>query len=170
MLHKLIGPEVAVARIAETGNNIADSIQLGVYRSSLDPRLTVVRKANGGKADALNCGINFARYRYLCCVDGDTMFAPDAVLKAMSLVVKDPERIVAAASLFGISLVPEEGHGETTGPRQTNGHMLGDFQHLDLMRAFVAYRLAWSRLIASSSGRGWPALQSPRASHCGVGA
>ena len=55
-----------------------------VYRSRTDPRLTVVCKDNGGKADALNCGINFARYRFLCCVDGDTMFAPDAVLKAMT--------------------------------------------------------------------------------------
>ncbi|HKH90288.1 MAG TPA: glycosyltransferase family 2 protein, partial [Gemmatimonadaceae bacterium] len=60
-----------------------------VYRSRTEPRLTVVSKDNGGKADALNCGVNFARYRYLCCVDGDTMFAPDAVLKAMTVISKD---------------------------------------------------------------------------------
>ena len=117
-----------------------------VYRSRTEPRLTVVSKDNGGKADALNCGVNFARYRYLCCVDGDTMFAPDAVLKAMTLISKDPARIVGAASLFGISLTPETiGDPAYTGPT-VNGHLLGDFQHLDMMRAFVDYRAAWSRL------------------------
>ena len=117
-----------------------------VYRSRTEPRLTVVSKDNGGKADALNCGVNFARYRFLCCVDGDTMFAPDAVLKAMTVISKDPARIVGAASLFGISLTPETlGDPSYAGPT-VNKHLLGDFQHLDMMRAFVDYRAAWSRL------------------------
>ena len=117
-----------------------------VYKSRTEPRLTVVSKENGGKADALNCGINFARYRYLCCVDGDTMFAPDAVLKAMTIIARDPARIVGAASFFGISLTPETiGEPTYTGPT-TNDHLLGDFQHLDMMRAFVDYRAAWSRM------------------------
>jgi poly-beta-1,6-N-acetyl-D-glucosamine synthase len=117
-----------------------------VYKSRTDPRLTVVSKENGGKADALNCGVNFARYRFLCCVDGDTMFAPDAVLKAMAVISRDPARIVGAASLFGISLTPETiGEPTYAGPT-VNDHLLGDFQHLDMMRAFVDYRAAWSRL------------------------
>jgi biofilm PGA synthesis N-glycosyltransferase PgaC len=119
-----------------------------IYRSRSDPRLTVVVKENGGKADALNCGANFARYRYLCCVDGDTMFAPDALLKSMTLVARDPGRIVGATSLFGVSVEPEaSGVDAGSRPRPaTNGHLLGDFQHLDMMRAFVGYRAAWTRL------------------------
>ncbi|MEP6999743.1 MAG: glycosyltransferase [bacterium] len=117
-----------------------------VYRSRTDPRLIVVSKENGGKADALNCGVNFARYPYLCCADGDTMFAGDALLKAMALVVKDPGRIVGVTSLFGISLEPEVLRASPHAARKTNFHLLADFQHLDLMRSFVAYRAAWSRL------------------------
>ncbi len=117
-----------------------------VYRSRSDPRLTVLSKENGGKADALNCGVNFARYRYLCCVDGDTMFAPDALLRAMAPVVKDPARIVAAGSLFGISIAPEAAYGGTQSAPKINRHLLADFQHLDMMRTFVAYRAAWTRL------------------------
>jgi cellulose synthase/poly-beta-1,6-N-acetylglucosamine synthase-like glycosyltransferase len=115
-----------------------------VYRSRSHPRLTLISKENGGKADALNCGVNLARYRYLCCVDGDTVFAPDALLKAMTLVARDPARVVGVASLFGISIEPESSR-EAAHPT-SNGHALGDFQHLDMMRAFVAYRGAWSRL------------------------
>jgi poly-beta-1,6-N-acetyl-D-glucosamine synthase len=117
-----------------------------VYRSRTEPRLTVVSKENGGKADALNCGVNFARYRFLCCVDGDTMFTPDAVLKAMTMVSRDPARIVGVASFFGISLTPESmADPNYDGPR-TNDHLIGDFQLLDMLRAFVDYRAAWSRL------------------------
>ncbi len=117
-----------------------------VYRSRREPRLTVIEKENGGKADALNCGVNFARFRYLCTVDGDTMFAPDALLRTMALVMRDPARIVAAASLFGISLEPEAAPNERHSLPSTNRHLLADFQHLDLMRSFVAFRLAWTRL------------------------
>ena len=117
-----------------------------VYRSRTDPRLTVIAKENGGKADALNCGVNFARYRYLCCVDGDTVFAADALLRAMALVVRDPGRIVGASSLFGISLAPELVAQDGDFLRRTNRHLLADFQHLDLLRSFVAFRSAWTRL------------------------
>jgi len=66
-----------------------------IYRSRSHPRLTVVSKANAGnKADPINCGLNFARYPYVCSVDGDTLYVPDALLNAMSQVTRDPARIV----------------------------------------------------------------------------
>ena len=58
------------------------------------PRLTVVDKVNGGKADALNCGINLARYRYVCGVDGDTVLAEDALLRGMRPVQRDPAHVL----------------------------------------------------------------------------
>ena len=78
----------------------------GVYRSRLDSRLTVVRKLNGGKADALNCGINFARYRYVAGVDGDTLYRPQALLSGMRLAVRDPARVIGVTSHVAISFRP----------------------------------------------------------------
>lgn len=117
------------------------------YKSRKDPRLHVVHKVNGGnKADGMNCGINFARYPYLCSVDGDTIYIPDALLKGMSLVAKDPALVVGVTSLFGISRSPEKEDFTAGGSQTVDRHLLSNFQHLDLMRSFVVYRLAWSRL------------------------
>lgn len=119
----------------------------GVYQSPTEPRLTVVSKDNGGtKADPLNCGMNFARFRYVCCVDGDTIFHTNALLRAMSLVMKDPGSIVGAASLFSVSREPELEATGADGRRAFDRSLLSAFQHLEILRSFVSYRLAWSRI------------------------
>lgn len=118
-----------------------------IYRSRKDPRLTVVSKANAGnKADPVNCGINLARYPYACCVDGDTVYVATALLRSMSHVTKDPERIVGATSFFGVGSEPETHAGLRRGFRTLDPSLLCLFQHLDLMRSFLAFRLAFSRL------------------------
>ena len=118
----------------------------GVYRSRSDPRLTVIRKLNGGKADALNCGLNFARYRYVLGVDGDTMYRPEALLLGMRLVMRDPARVVGVTSTIAISFRPEAAHNQEPGSRTLDRSLLSNFQQLDYMRAFFNNRLAWSRL------------------------
>lgn len=115
-----------------------------LYRSRSDPRLTVVDKVNGGKADALNCGINLARYRYLCCVDGDTVYQPDALLKGMRLAVRDPAHVLGVTSQISLSSRPEAAH-EKGGHLRVDRDVLTAFQVLDYLRVFVSNRLAWSR-------------------------
>ena len=46
-----------------------------------DPRVTVIRKPNGGKASALNLGIKQCRGEIIVALDADTVFAPDTVHK-----------------------------------------------------------------------------------------
>ena len=47
--------------------------------------LTVIRKKNGGKADALNMGINAANYPYFICMDADSVLQYDS-LQNLSLI------------------------------------------------------------------------------------
>lgn len=115
-----------------------------LYRSAADPRLTVVDKPNGGKADALNCGINLARYRYLCCVDGDTVYHPDALLKGMRLAIQDPSIVLGVTSQIGLSSRPELARTDE-GYVRVDRNALTAYQVLDYLRAFVSNRLAWSR-------------------------
>ncbi len=118
----------------------------GIYHSARDSRLVVVDKENGGKADALNCGLNFARYRYVCTVDGDTVFFPEALLKGMRLVLHDPANVIGVTSLVEISQRPEEGFKSKPGFRRADDRALINFQRLDYVRAFMNNRLGWSRL------------------------
>lgn len=70
-----------------------------VYESAYLPRLVVVDKANGGKADALNCGLNVARYPLVCCMDGDSLVEHDALLRVVRPFLDRPH-VVASAGVI----------------------------------------------------------------------
>ena len=71
----------------------------GVYESAFIPRLIVVDKVNGGKADALNCGLNLARYPLVCCMDGDSLVEQDALLRVVRPFLDRPH-VVASAGVI----------------------------------------------------------------------
>ena len=52
-------------------------------------------KPNGGKASALNYGINLADSEYIVCVDADTQLKPDAVMQLMKKFSNDKVGAVA---------------------------------------------------------------------------
>jgi cellulose synthase/poly-beta-1,6-N-acetylglucosamine synthase-like glycosyltransferase len=119
--------------------------ELRTFRSRTDPRFVVVKRVdNGGnKADALNTGLDFCRYPFVCCVDGDTIYQPKAVLRGMAPVHRDRQRVVAVTSRIGVSTEPEQASGTHEG---IDTSFLGRFQHLEYLRSFLNDRLAWSRL------------------------
>jgi cellulose synthase/poly-beta-1,6-N-acetylglucosamine synthase-like glycosyltransferase len=116
-----------------------------VYRSAVHRNLVVVDKANGGKADSWNAGLNVARYRYVCGVDADTVFDRKALLKVMRVAIQDPARIVGVTSQISTARSPETAIAAAPGQRAIEPGPLAVYQHLDFLRAFVNNRLAWSR-------------------------
>jgi cellulose synthase/poly-beta-1,6-N-acetylglucosamine synthase-like glycosyltransferase len=117
----------------------------GIYRSTSDPRLIVVDKENGGKADSLNCALNFARYRYVLAIDADTILAPDALMAGMRLVLRDPGNVLGVTSILGVAETPEERVAEPRGARRVDRSLLLAFQQLDFERSYLTARLGWSR-------------------------
>jgi poly-beta-1,6-N-acetyl-D-glucosamine synthase len=117
----------------------------GVYASRSHPRLMVIDKENGGKADALNCGLNFARYPYICTIDGDTVYSRDALLKGMRPVLQDPATVVGVTSAVAISRHPAERRRSHPGPYRVDNHVLVNFQLLDFLRSFLNNRLGSAR-------------------------
>ncbi|HXY61954.1 MAG TPA: glycosyltransferase family 2 protein, partial [Nitrospirota bacterium] len=56
----------------------------GFYASGDVPNLLVIDKIQGGKADALNSGINASRCPYFCSVDADSFLEKDALIRIMT--------------------------------------------------------------------------------------
>lgn len=118
-----------------------------VFRSRLDPRLWVIDKENGGKADAANAGLNLMRYRYLLLTDADCIFARDALSRMIRPVNYDPARIVG----LGATMRPLNGCDVRDG-RVTDCELppqwLVRFQLMEYASMFLATRLGWSALNA----------------------
>lgn len=116
------------------------------YRSPSEPRLLVIDKANGGKADALNAGLNHSRCRYVCGVDADMVFARDALSRAMRVITRDPGTIVGLTSFVEIAEDPSRALVGGVEYDIPEAKPLVAYQALDYLRAFYNNRIAWSRL------------------------
>ena len=111
------------------------------YRSRTYPNVLVVEKANGGKYDALNCGINLTRSRIFANMDADTILDGQAVRRMASAFVRDA-RVVAAGShiLVGNGCRLE---GCIYRPELPKSFILM-VQVVEYMWAFVAERVGWA--------------------------
>lgn len=134
-----------IHRHYETG--IAHQPIRGVYGATHQPRLVVVDKENGGKADALNAGINVSRAPIFCSMDADSLLEPDALLRAVRPFVEDPERTVAVGGTIRIANGCVISHGRVMEVRPPR-NILALLQTVEYLRAFLMARLAWSRINA----------------------
>lgn len=119
----------------------------GIYKSKnrAFKRLTVVDKENGGKADALNVGLNISRKDLVACIDVDCIIEPDALLKMVKPFLEEKVNVIASGGVVRIanSCVVEEGRLiEVRLPEK----LIARFQVLEYMRAFLLGRMAWSKL------------------------
>jgi cellulose synthase/poly-beta-1,6-N-acetylglucosamine synthase-like glycosyltransferase len=117
----------------------------GLYRGRGAVDITVIDKENGGRADALNAGLNAARYPYVLCTDADVIFEGDALMRAMARVVEDRERTVAVGGNIRPINESEVALGhliEATVPRR----LIPRMQVLEYVRTFLGVRPAWSAI------------------------
>lgn len=119
----------------------------GVYGSPNYPQLIVVDKENGGKADALNAGINLSHYPLFCAVDADSILEADSLLRAVQPFSEDPERVIAVGGTIRIAngCKVHAGRVVTVGLPDS---FLPLFQIIEYLRAFLMARLAWSKIDA----------------------
>ena len=64
-----------------------------IYASSRYPRVRLIDKDNGGKADTLNAGINCARYPLFCSIDADCILQPDSLGRVVRPFLEDPTMV-----------------------------------------------------------------------------
>jgi cellulose synthase/poly-beta-1,6-N-acetylglucosamine synthase-like glycosyltransferase len=111
----------------------------GVYESPAFPKLVVIDKVNGRRADAINAAVNFARYPMLCIMDADCVFEEDALLRVIRPFLRS-NRVVAAGGIVRPANGLEVREGRIVGhgiPRR----FLPLLQTVEYLRSFQ-----WSRL------------------------
>lgn len=117
----------------------------GVYINQRIPNLVVIDKQNGGKADALNLGINAAKYDYVCGIDADSLLEEEALLKLMSVTLDNTKDHLA----LGGNIVPVNDCVVDRGKveKQVLGRKtIVKFQTIEYLRAFTTGRIGWSKL------------------------
>src|SRR3954451_23042661 len=107
--------------------------------------LTVVRKTNGGKSDALNVGINMAQHPLVCMVDADSVLDPDALLSVAKPFGDDPLRVAACGGVVRIANGCKVIGGRVVDVRMPRSWLLR-VQVVEYLRAFLMGRTGWSRL------------------------
>ena len=93
-----------------------------IYRSGRGTRLLVVSRDPGSRGDALNCAVNFSRYRYVCCLTNGLTYDADALIRLMRPVAESPAtNIGAVAASSGASGPTPETEGATDRPGPSRG-------------------------------------------------
>ena len=123
-------------------------LRAGVFKSKNPAfeKLMVVDKENGGKADALNMGLNISKSKYVACIDVDCLLLEDALQKMIKpfLEVTDA-KVIATGGVIRIANSCVIRGGKLIDVNLPK-NLLVQSQILEYLRAFLLGRMAWSRL------------------------
>jgi cellulose synthase/poly-beta-1,6-N-acetylglucosamine synthase-like glycosyltransferase len=118
-----------------------------VYRSRTHPSLFVIDKENGGKADALNAGLNYCYTPTFCAMDADSLLEPEALIRIVRPFLEDATTI-AVGGILRIANGCRIENGRVVEVRLPK-NLLARFQVLEYLRVFLAGRMGWASLDAS---------------------
>lgn len=138
-------------RLVEVDKVIRPELEtIGAVRSVHAPAtgepLLVIRKETMGRpADAVNTGVNAARYPLICRIDADTYLDETALLTVAKPFIEDPARTIAVGATIRVANSCELRAGRVVGPRVPGGWLL-PIQAAEYLRAFLLGRAGWSQL------------------------
>ncbi|AHA58127.1 glycosyl transferase family protein [Geobacillus genomosp. 3] len=115
-----------------------------IYQSPSYPQLLVLDKENGGKADALNAGINAACYPYICSIDGDSVLERRAFLKVMKPIIESDGDVIASGGSIRIANGCRIERGDIVKVGLSRRPLV-IMQTIEYLRAFLLGRLGLSR-------------------------
>ncbi|TBL72441.1 glycosyltransferase family 2 protein [Paenibacillus thalictri] len=115
------------------------------YRNPQYPRLVVIDKENGGKADALNAGINASKYPLVATIDADSLLEKDALIRLVKVYMENPEQHIAVGGNVRIANGSSIEDGRVRSVRLSH-KWLPAIQYIEYMRAFLGGRIGWSAM------------------------
>lgn len=117
---------------------------ISVYKSLKYHNLIVVDKANGGKADAINAGVNVAKHPLITVIDADSILERDCLLKIVRPFLEN-ENILAVGGTIRIAngCNIRKGHVIEIGLAKS---WLARFQVVEYLRAFLFGRTGFDAM------------------------
>jgi cellulose synthase/poly-beta-1,6-N-acetylglucosamine synthase-like glycosyltransferase len=115
-----------------------------IYKSEINHMLTVVDKENGGKADALNAGLNEASHPYFCSIDADVILEQDALQRVVLPIMESDKRVIGVGGIIRVvnGCAVEKGRVTKVG---LSANPLAVFQVVEYFRAFLCGRTGFSK-------------------------
>ena len=123
-------------------------LRKGIFKSTNPAfyKLTIIDKENGGKADALNMGLNISKNKYVACIDVDCLLLEDALQKLIKPFLETTDiKVIAAGGVIRIANSCTVKDGKLLDVNFPKTY-LEQGQILEYLRAFLLGRMAWSRL------------------------
>ena len=142
---KILFEQFSIRQVAFTPYTQLESQTIkAVYMSAEYPSLVVVDKENGGKADAINAGVNVAKNPLVTVIDADSILERDCLLKIVRPFMED-ENVVAVGGTIRIAngCTIKQGTVMDIGLSKS---WLARFQVVEYLRAFLFGRNGFEAL------------------------
>ncbi len=73
--------------------------EISIYEGGKKIKITLINKANGGKADALNLGINASKYPFFVSLDADSILQKDSLSNIVIPFMEDEKTIAVGGNI-----------------------------------------------------------------------
>lgn len=116
----------------------------GIYKNLDIPNLVLIDKENGGKADALNIGINISKYPIFASIDADSILESDSLIRVIMPFLED-KNTIAVGGIVRIANGSSFKNGKISKVKLPTSS-IAMFQVVEYLRAFLTGRMGWDSL------------------------
>jgi cellulose synthase/poly-beta-1,6-N-acetylglucosamine synthase-like glycosyltransferase len=113
-----------------------------VYLSN--PNLILIDKENGGKADSINAGINYASKKYICTIDADSILDSQALKAVIEPFLIDPRNFVSGGQIAASNDVIIKHNRVVSSKMPRNIWVL--WQIVEYIKSFMISRIGLSKI------------------------
>ena len=128
---------------ADLKNTIATQ-PINSFFSNNTHDILYINKVNGGKADAINAGINYSTKKFICTIDADSILDSQALKKVIIPMINNPETFVSGGQLAASNGVTLSHNKVISSSMPKNIWVL--WQIIEYIKSFMISRISLSKL------------------------
>lgn len=126
-----------------TENELKTKSIKNIYKT-LDGKIILIDKENGGKADSVNAGINYSTKKYICTIDADSILDGQSLKKVILPMIFDSTYIVTGGFLAASNGMVILEHNIVDAKMPKN--IWVQWQIVEYIKSFMISRMSLSRL------------------------